>query len=576
MKNLNYFPFERNHYYYGKLLGVEDFEAEQRYMNDKRRLINRFMHGCGVVCGLSVVQVAEDAVSVEAGLALDYAGREIMVDEPVTRRLAELPGYPGCVEDGEKNDYLYLCIEYAEYERDNAYNIAGDGENAYNRTAEGYRLYLTAQEPKQELYGCAAYYGESKTVYWGNGIRIRQIFPRFVESGREFDVRILVENMGQRQPVYFRYELELEGIYRGELSSVLVEFDETKHERAKRYELFITLTAGKSKNLRAHARVKEKSFCLRVGEEEQNAGASCESGVELCGEPAECIRRRYYANAMQEIRQEANRQSLCLAKISFIEAGDTVIDDVEEMPFGQYICSSIIAGIRQLAAAEELRHMKRHMLENRRQPKVWERQLPVNPSGRRASGTAMISLGMGGLAGRRFYSKPIVHGFGPCNVTVVFGMGNKETPSAVYYGQPEVFGDFVCEVQGTLAAKVDVEAGTFVLGIKLTESTEAESVKIYWTAFCDEEQEAAKEKRHTLFLKPDMVYLKPREDCQFEAEMSDSGDRLEWSVAGKDSGSIDSGGHYTAPSAPGVYQILAKSRAHQKLSATAYAVVRDV
>ncbi|MCM1284026.1 MAG: hypothetical protein NC180_09430 [Muribaculaceae bacterium] len=576
MKNLNYFPFERNHYYYGKLLGVEDFEAEQRYMNDKRRLINRFMHGCGVVCGLSVVQVAEDAVSVEAGLALDHAGREIMVDEPVTRRLAELPGFPGHVEGGEKNDYLYLCIEYAEYERDNAYNITGDGENAYNRTAEGYRLYLTAQEPGQELYGCAAYYGESKTVYWGNGVRIRQIFPRFVESGREFDVRIRVENMGQRQPVFFRYELELEGICRGELTSVLVEFDETKQERAKHYEFSLTLTAGKSKNLRACARVKENSFCLRVGEEEKTAGVSCESGVEICGEPVELTRRRYYAHAMQEIRQEAESQILCLAKISFIDAGDAVIDDVEEMPFGQYICSDMLLGLRELAAAEELKHMNRRMMESGREPKIRQRQLPANLPVRQAFGTAVISLGMGGLAGRRFYSSPIVHGLGPGNVTVVFGMGDRETPSAVYYGQPEVFGEFVCEVQAVLAAKVNVEAGTFVLGIKLTESTAAESVKIYWAAFCDGNQETVKEKKHTLFLKPDMVYLKPREDCRFAADMSDSGDRLEWSVAGKDSGSIDSDGHYTAPSAPGVYQILAKSRAHPKLSASAYAVVRDV
>lgn len=45
MKNLKYFPFERNRYFYGKLLSVDDFDAEQRYMNDKRRMLNRFLHG---------------------------------------------------------------------------------------------------------------------------------------------------------------------------------------------------------------------------------------------------------------------------------------------------------------------------------------------------------------------------------------------------------------------------------------------------------------------------------------------------------------------------------------------------
>lgn len=45
MRNLKYFSFERNKYFYGKLLSVSDFETEQRYMNDKRRLINRFKIG---------------------------------------------------------------------------------------------------------------------------------------------------------------------------------------------------------------------------------------------------------------------------------------------------------------------------------------------------------------------------------------------------------------------------------------------------------------------------------------------------------------------------------------------------
>lgn len=54
MKNLKSFPFERNRYFYGKLLSVEDFETEQKYFNDKRRTVNRFLFGSGVVCGLGV------------------------------------------------------------------------------------------------------------------------------------------------------------------------------------------------------------------------------------------------------------------------------------------------------------------------------------------------------------------------------------------------------------------------------------------------------------------------------------------------------------------------------------------
>ena len=81
MNNAKMYPFERNHYFYGKLLSVEDFELEQKYMNDKRRLINRFLYGSGVVTGLTVIDVDEQTVSLEAGFALDCWGREIVVDE---------------------------------------------------------------------------------------------------------------------------------------------------------------------------------------------------------------------------------------------------------------------------------------------------------------------------------------------------------------------------------------------------------------------------------------------------------------------------------------------------------------
>ena len=93
LKNLKYFNFERNKYFYGKLLNVEDFETEQRYMNDKRRLINRLIHGMGVVCGMNVIRVDEATISIEMGLALDFAGREIVIEKPVLKKLSTIDGF---------------------------------------------------------------------------------------------------------------------------------------------------------------------------------------------------------------------------------------------------------------------------------------------------------------------------------------------------------------------------------------------------------------------------------------------------------------------------------------------------
>ena len=87
MNNNKYFPLERNRYFYGKMLTARDFEIEQRYFNNKRRLINRTILGVGVVCGLGVYQNDDSSFSVETGMALDYLGREIVVSAPVIRKL---------------------------------------------------------------------------------------------------------------------------------------------------------------------------------------------------------------------------------------------------------------------------------------------------------------------------------------------------------------------------------------------------------------------------------------------------------------------------------------------------------
>lgn len=205
MKNLKYFPFERNQYFYGKLLSVDDFQTEQKYMNDKRRMINRFLHGCGVVCGLNVVQVDDCTLSLETGLALDFAGREIVVDTPVTKKLSMIEGFDAYTEEDEDNSYLYLCIEYAEYDKDPVYNVAGSasGTSEFNKVAEGYHIYLTNREPEGVSVSDRSYMDDQKVIYWGNGIRITQIFPRYAESGKEFPFTVVVENMGQRLPIRF-------------------------------------------------------------------------------------------------------------------------------------------------------------------------------------------------------------------------------------------------------------------------------------------------------------------------------------------------------------------------------------
>jgi hypothetical protein len=97
---------ERVNYFTGQFLAERDFRAEQSYHVGKHRQHNRYLHGCGTVCGLRVRQhpnpdCRDRFVVIEPGLALDCCGREVVVDEPV---YVDLPKYLAAIEKEKAGD----------------------------------------------------------------------------------------------------------------------------------------------------------------------------------------------------------------------------------------------------------------------------------------------------------------------------------------------------------------------------------------------------------------------------------------------------------------------------------------
>ena len=129
--------FERNNYFYGKLLDVAALSQEQRYYNGKRWLLNRLVTGSGVLCGLDVVVDGDGSLVVEPGAAIDSAGREIVVPSAVP--VAEVADIP----EEESRD---LCLAYAEVLTDEVPVRVPDCDSTNNcacgTVLEGYRLYL--------------------------------------------------------------------------------------------------------------------------------------------------------------------------------------------------------------------------------------------------------------------------------------------------------------------------------------------------------------------------------------------------------------------------------------------------
>ena len=137
--------FERNKYFYGKLMTVRDFETEQRYFNAKRGMLNRLVHGIGLVCGLEVSEpdIADQKLKlrISPGVALDCCGREIVVEDSA---IYDVDGSPA-----EGTNYVYLKYLECLKEPVPALSNPSACEEAccYSRIKENFKLELSQQAP---------------------------------------------------------------------------------------------------------------------------------------------------------------------------------------------------------------------------------------------------------------------------------------------------------------------------------------------------------------------------------------------------------------------------------------------
>lgn len=151
-------PFQRNHYFTGKLLVERDFTDEQLYYMDKVRLHNQRLHGHGVVCGLRVKQHDNPAcrdrmVCIEPGMAIDCCGHEILVLEPECLDITALPSFKDKIKAGDTDPHiLQICLRYQECPTEDIpvlFDECGcdDTQCAPNRILESYSFDLIV-DPK--------------------------------------------------------------------------------------------------------------------------------------------------------------------------------------------------------------------------------------------------------------------------------------------------------------------------------------------------------------------------------------------------------------------------------------------
>jgi hypothetical protein len=165
-------PFQKNNYFYGKLMSVRDFNTEQEYMDGKRRLINRLVSGKGIVCGFQETSIAldiENTVKVtfyDGGVALDCRGNEIVVPKGITKTVYaednELK-----VSDVGSGKYLYLefnvCLEESVPALSNASSCTE--KCCSNRIKESFKVMASHIDPKPDVnFNCDTFSAEIENL----------------------------------------------------------------------------------------------------------------------------------------------------------------------------------------------------------------------------------------------------------------------------------------------------------------------------------------------------------------------------------------------------------------------------
>lgn len=580
MKEQNYFPFERNRYFYGKLLSVEDFQREQSYMNHKRRLLNRLLYGSGILCGMQVIEADQESISIEMGVALDGYGREIVLEQPVLKRLSVLDGFQEHCVENENSGTLYLCIEYKEEETEPVHCIGASRNEEgkpleFNAWKEGCRLFLTSEEPEGNEGFSNQLYEEVHTVFSEAGIRIRQVVPRFLQRNQEAVIRLLIDKSEQKEACSFQFEVELTGAAAQGGSRMTLEFREEDWEPADSYQAEYRIQAG-PREMEGSLRIIPDSFLLKVGEHKQMYPVAGQFRFQIItGSREQALWNAMCQAAPEDILQSGWQSPIYLAKITVIQAGDTyVIQGIENLPYQQFVWNNRLLGsIRQM-------HMECRM---EGEPKGGRLPSPVQPV---QTGTVLhksytygveeISLGIGGEAGQCFFSKEIIHGLGPGRVFIQVGAeSSSKNGGEILYGARDIFPKEPGQIKVETAVKLNQDRGCFFIGVRCLEAIHEERVVLYWMAVRGQE-EAYEAQKPVLTIRPNLPRIHIRETLYLEALLGDEPlSMVRWEVKDDSGGSMNETGLYTAPNQPGIYEVRAYSMEDADLQASVYVIVGE-
>lgn len=599
--------FERNQYFTGKLLTAQDFKIEQKYLINKRRLLNRMMFGSGIVCGLQVIPVNDKVISIEAGLAIDSSGQEILLDSTITQNLSKISGFP----ETEYTGTLYLCIQYDEKEKDPAYSVESSGRgNEYNRIQEGYKLFLKNTPPDFSNYGLRSFLEDRKLLYEDKKIRIWNILPKFVNANEAFEACLRVEKLGGAERIKVEFQIDSEHFTLAGDDTDTVLFLEPEDATETEYAFKYSLQAKEACEGTGKIAIRQEKVKIRLGDREMDVHSGYSSKIKIIqGSVKEKILQSYLEQPLDLYVGQDEDRSVYIAKISIVQVmtgmGTTYsIEKVEKVSFEQYIYNASLLHLiseqksnakesaawkevmEQLQVLQESAKLEAAVVAEEAKPDT-EPPVPLNQGSMVECKTGYVDILLGHIAksGSRFFSDEIEHGLGVGQVSVTVGIEDVENSilddltknKGIYFGDCDVFRgspyDLAVPVASTGVITYPLK-GTFRIGVLVKEQTKASRIRVRWWASMVKEPFATREKIE-IAIDPEFVEVKMGESYTFQVVVKGTDkSKLDWVVNETGGGSVTQEGVYTAPEVKGVYSVTATSNEDPSKKATVYIIVK--
>ena len=592
MKNNELLPFNRNRYYRGKMLTSADFEAEQLYVNNKRRFVNQMISGSGIVCGLNVISLDDLSIMIESGVAIDDVGREIVVENSVVKKLSTIEGF-----EQLRTNQASLCIRYAEEENQPVYSVNhqdGQKEYEHNRIQESYELFLMDTEDIDTPIEMETEFFASGVMFENRDFRIRFRIPVNICAGHYVKAEVEVEKLsGEKANLYFESVLQTPALGTTEGEQELnILLENVTLDQGKKLTKEYWLLAQAEELQDTSIMQKSGSTKVLVNGVDVSAGGSANWKINIVADkPAELAAREAGKTSLELRGMSIGTGMIRLAELQLVRTESAyLIEKVEEKTVKRYVLTMRDAGLRQ---EYETYFKKKLPFYQGGEKETYvaplsdvQREYPDNGRVKMETGIVEILLGENARRGDICYSGEIMHGLGRGNVYVEVGYENLEenkvlgkNSKTTIYGDPSLFDSGKPTVSAETAVKVLNDKGSFVVAAKLLQDVKQLVLTYRWVAIRYAEDDIQEEyedagNRSISAVTPTIV-VGTKESYFFQVKYNNMKPcSVSYELTEPGSGEITSDGIYTAPAKEGVYEIRIYCTDKPLICTYAYAIVK--